>query len=115
MRIKLEDLSAKVTETILAIRAGVEAARNQGVIAELPDKVDFQVEVITGYKSLEEVEAGTTKATGGTTQVSPERRATTVRTGGGQTSTESVSGSQNDSESGSAPQLTVQSTTYGYA
>jgi hypothetical protein len=77
MKVKLADLPAAVTDVITKIRDGVKAARDAGVIAELPEKVDFQIEVITGYQTLTEIDS--------TTQTKPEAVTTTVRSGGDQT------------------------------
>lgn len=90
MRIKQEDLAAFITATLVSVRAGVNAARAQGLIAEMPDKVDFtNIEVIHEENGLEnvvttEVEGTSTKA--GTKPVIVE---TTAKTGGGAIATES--------------------------
>ncbi len=79
MKILLENLAAKVTETLLAIRAGVEAACTAGLVAELPKKVDFTIEVITGYQALEEVQNATDAKTGSGTQVKGAGASTTTQ------------------------------------
>ena len=79
MKIKLSDLSAQVTATLLAIRSGVEAARNAGLVAELPEKVDFTVEVITDYQGLVELQATTDSKTGTGTQMKGEGLNTTTQ------------------------------------
>ena len=94
MRVKLADIPAAVTATLLNIRAGILAARQQGLIAELPEKVDFQIEVISDYQALVEAESGTNGRTTNTANTKPELAVTTERTGGGATATETQTGTQ---------------------
>ena len=85
MKILLADLPSTIEQVLLNVRAGVKAARNQGLMAELPDKVDFQIEVITAYQSLVEVEATASSNEQTSTGQPTTSTTTTTRTGGGQT------------------------------
>ena len=55
MEILLTDVSAKVAAVLAQIKGGVETARAAGLIAELPEKVDFQMNIISGLATLSEV------------------------------------------------------------
>ena len=79
MKIKLSDLSSQVTATLLAIRSGVEAVRNAGLVAELPEKVDFTVEVITDYQGLIELQSSTDSKTATGAQMKGEGLNTTTQ------------------------------------
>lgn len=52
LRILEANLQAHITTVLMAVKRGVEAARAQGLICELPVKMDFQVDVITAAQSL---------------------------------------------------------------
>lgn len=83
MRIKEEDLQAHVTNVLMALKHGVEAARAQGLIAELPEKVDFEVSVITEAQSLNSVTVSNDSETSDGTET--KGTGTMVRTEGGVT------------------------------
>jgi len=88
MRIKAENLQAFIVQKISAIRAACEELREAGIIAELPEKVDFTVEVIHAQQALNVVTttSGTTSKTA--TGTKPEIVETNLRTGGGQITNE---------------------------
>lgn len=88
MRLKQEDLAGFITETLLNVRAGIQAARDQGIIGELPGEISFSVEIIDTPQSLSSVTTteGTASKTGSATK--PEIVDTSLKTGGGQTTTE---------------------------
>ncbi len=88
MKIKLADLDSTITAILGKIRDGVQVARNTGLICELPEKVDFQIEVITGYQTLEEVEENSREDNQTTTGQPTTTTTTTTKSGGGQTSTD---------------------------
>lgn len=99
MRILLADVSAKVTATLLAVKTGCEGALNQGLVLRLPEKVDFQVDVITAAQSLVSENTQTTTETDSLarTVTRVEGTKTTVGTQSGGTGTSTT---QATSESG---------------
>lgn len=112
MKIKLADLNTAISQILQKIRAGVRDARDQGIIAELPGKVDFQVEVIIDYQALQEAETSTQTSNQTTIGAKPAIVTTTVRAGGGQTVTEAQTSQQEQSQS--VGTTDVGETTYTY-
>ena len=118
MRIPIADLDAQVAAVLAKIKAGVETARAAGLICELPEKVDFQVEVVTGALRIEgdvaTDEASTenartsTRTEAAATQTNTEQAATTTTTEGGATRTTSEgAATQTTTEIGSTDTTTV--------
>ena len=94
LRILEADITAHVTNVLMNIKHGVEAARNQGLIVELPEKVDFQIEVVTAAQSLVAEETRTTTDTDTLARTTTEGGKTTTATQSGATtqSTDVASG-----------------------
>ena len=70
MRILEADLQSHITAVLMNVKHAVEDARTQGLIAELPEEVSFEVEVITAYQSLN----STTTTTDAETSTNSENR-----------------------------------------
>ena len=70
MRILEADLQSHITAVLMNVKHAVEDARTQGLIAELPEEVSFEVEVITAYQSLN----STTTTTDAETSSNSENR-----------------------------------------
>lgn len=96
LRILLTDLSTKVTATLLAVKTGCEGAFTQGLVLRLPEKIDFNVEVVTGAQSLASEKTHTTTE-------SDTLSRTVTRTEGAKTTT--------NTESGTTGQTTTQTNT----
>lgn len=82
--VRISEIQDVVNRTLLGIREGVASARQAGLMAELPDKVDFQMVVIDKWQELEAVSeqdttgqesqgGSTTETTRGTEQGSQNR------------------------------------------
>lgn len=93
IRILEADLQAHVTNVLMAVKRAVEAARSQGLIAELPEKMDFQVEVVTAAQSL------VSENTQTTTETDTMAR-TTTRVEGGRTNTNTEGGTTGQTTTG---------------
>lgn len=55
MEILLADVSTKVALVLAQLKSGVETARAAGLLAELPEKVDFQMNIISGLATLNDI------------------------------------------------------------
>lgn len=84
MRIKQEDLAGFIAATLASIKAGVEAARDAGLLAELPEKVEFSgIEIIHSEASLSNVVTSTVEGSKTSAGEKPQIVETTAKTGGG--------------------------------
>lgn len=101
MKILLANLDTTITNILKEIRTGVKNACDEGIIAELPEKVDFQMEVVIGNQTLEELVTTADSKTGTQSAVKPEATTTTVKTGGGQNSIEQISTSNAEEQTDS--------------
>lgn len=54
-RVLMADVSGFVEQTLLEIRAGLEAANNAGISVEIPEKVSFALEIISDPQSMTQV------------------------------------------------------------
>jgi hypothetical protein len=79
MKLLSANLRADVTSALLDLRGAVEDARNQGLVAELPEEVEFEIELITDYQGLEEVQSNTDSKTSSGTQMKGEGLNTTTQ------------------------------------
>ena len=118
-RILIADLATFVKDTLLNIRIGVEQARSQGLICELPLDVDFNVELVSNDQSVVQV---TTTARNDTSHQTVDRsgeienttesysgsEVTTEDSAGGETTTETVSGNEVTTESPSGDEITIE-------
>ena len=50
--VKIEDLGDCVARVIAQVNAGVLAAIEGGILAELPEFIDFNMQVVTAFQSL---------------------------------------------------------------
>lgn len=102
--VEISNLDSLIAETIRKVNDGVAAARKNGVLAELPGSIDFQVTVIAddGWQALDSVitDEGsvTEKAGGGKTTTVTERGSSVERQTG--TSTDTDTGSTRQISSG---------------
>ena len=102
--VEISKLDALIAETIRKVSDGVSAVRKDGVLAELPAKIDFQAIVIAdgGWQALDSVATdesdSTDKVGGGKTTVVKEEGSTVERQTG--TSTDADSGSDRKASSG---------------
>lgn len=104
IRILQSNVSDFVRDTLLNVRTGLEAALAQGIVVELPEKMDFQLEII---------EDGLTNNTVTTTSgsdVNPSLTETTVE--GSSTDTESDSRTATQGTANSGDNTTDTVTTY---
>lgn len=112
MILNISDISTHVTATLLQIREGLIAARNAGLIAELPEEVQFDINVVipNGLNAVtrksvsvagEEV---TTTTEPETTQRTTKAPSTSVSTRDPVTSTRNSSGSSEDKSSQNSAQ-----------
>lgn len=101
--VQIENLDAYIAEAILKVNNGVAAARKNGVLAELPEKLDFDVVVIAsgGWQALDAVvkdDAVTTQRAGsGEVTVTKEEGETVSLEEGDSTDTESGATTQRES------------------
>lgn len=62
-RILMADVSSFVENTLLEIRAGLEAANTAGISVEIPEKVTFAFEIVSAAQSLDQVTETSTSDT----------------------------------------------------
>ena len=103
-RLLQSDVADFVRDTLLNVRTGLEEAIAQGIIVELPEKVDFQIEIIADGKTRTTL----TETTGSDSD--PSRVETTVEGASVDTETDSRSASQSTSDTGT--EGTVSTKTY---
>lgn len=102
--VEISKLDTLIADTIRKVNDGVESARKNGVLAELPKSIDFEVVVIAdgGWQALDSVVTeesdSTDKVGGGKTTVVKEEGSTVERQTG--TSTDADSGSDRKASSG---------------
>jgi len=99
--VKIEDLDAVVCATIQKVYAGVKAARDAGIQAEIPDKITFDILVIKNWQSMEIASGHTTVGNENMTGAGTE--SSTTQTTDNTTSQESKTntGTTTTSDSGS--------------
>lgn len=97
----LKDLDRLIAETLQKVNDGVYQARQMGLQAELPPKIDFNVIVIDDWQALEITgsENGNTVENGKTTDKTDSTEKSTMTDNG--TSEETQGGFTSDSEFGS--------------
>jgi hypothetical protein len=92
MRIQQADLGEFIKQTLLNVRSGIQLARDEGMGAELPDKIDFTVEVVQSAQSLQTATTTESSGTKTATATKPQVVETSARTGGGSTTVETSGG-----------------------
>jgi hypothetical protein len=116
-RILQADVRDFVKNTLLNVRLGLEDALAQGLVVELPEKVDFQLEVVSDAQTMLVVTAQSdlnpikteTTSEGASTDTNTQGASTDTTTEGASTDSESdtrsatqgTSNSDTDSSSGS--------------
>lgn len=88
--VSIDELDSAIVQTLAKVNAGVAAARAQGIQAELPAKIDFEVNVFTKWQALDIVttetgndsEKTTSTETGGTRTQDTTEEASTRNTNG---------------------------------
>lgn len=60
--VRMEDIPQVVSDTLIGVRDGLLRAREQGIIAEWPKTVDFNMTVIKDFELLESQDAQVTES-----------------------------------------------------
>lgn len=81
--VRITELGSFVQRTLLAINEGVSGARENGIVADLPDEVNFQCVVIDQWQALDALTTttGTSETTqgGGSTTTTTDNQSSTRR------------------------------------
>jgi hypothetical protein len=99
MRVLAANLATYIAETLASVKLAVETARDAGLVAELPDKVDFQnVEVVFEEQAFEDLTTEEDSKQQTTESTKPATTVTTNKSGGGQVHVETQSSQTQDTQ-----------------